>query len=139
MLHDSSPPPPRSSGNAVVVIDDNPEVRAIVRRSLKHAGYQVLDWSDPRAALDHLKQTDDTIALAVVDGVMPDMLGPAVAAEIQRLRPGVPILLMSGHEAPMFKEFFGPAGRHFIAKPFVISDLVSRITAIIGKPSQTVK
>jgi DNA-binding NtrC family response regulator len=94
-----------------------------------------MDWGDPQAAIDHLASTDAAVSLALVDGVMPQMLGPAAGAEIQRLRPDVPIMLMSGHEAPTFSEFFGKPGRHFIAKPFVVDDLVARIAAIIGPGS----
>jgi two-component system cell cycle sensor histidine kinase/response regulator CckA len=92
-----------------------------------------MDWANPRAAVDYLASTNDQISLALVDGVMPQMLGPALAAEIERLRPGVPIMLMSGHEAPMFAEFFDRPGHHYIAKPFVIDDLVARINGILGQ------
>jgi len=116
----------------IIVIDDNPQIRDVVKRSLKREGYDVLDWGDPRAVLEHLEKTQDTVSLALVDGVMPDMLGPSVAIEIERLRPGIPIMLMSGHEAPMFRDFFDHSNRHFIAKPFVIGDLVGRIRSIVG-------
>ncbi len=118
---------------AILVIDDHHAIREVIRRALTAAGYDVLEWADPEAAVDYLARTDDTIALALVDGVMPQMLGPHVSAEIQRLRPGVPILLMSGHEAPMFSEIFDRPDHHYIAKPFVIRDLVARITRIIGQ------
>ena len=124
---------PPSPVRAIVVIDDNHAIRDVVRRALKKAGYHVMDWADPTAAVGHLASTDDAISLALIDGVMPQMLGPAVAGEIQRLRPGVPIMLMSGHDAPMFSEFFGLPDRHYIAKPFVVGDLVARIAEIIGK------
>jgi two-component system cell cycle sensor histidine kinase/response regulator CckA len=117
----------------IIVIDDNHALRAVVRRGLKSAGYHVLDWADPNAAIDHLASTDAVVSLALVDGVMPQMLGPEVASEIHRLRPDVPIMLMSGHEAPMFSEFFGKPSHHYIAKPFVVNDLVARIEAIVGK------
>jgi two-component system, cell cycle sensor histidine kinase and response regulator CckA len=126
--------PSRPDGANIVVIDDNHAVRDVVARALSGAGYRVMDWADPTAALDHLASNDFTVSLAVVDGVMPQMLGPDVAAEIELLRPGVPIMLMSGHEAPMFSEFFGQPGHHYIGKPFVIQDLVARIAAIIGPP-----
>src|SRR5437773_7226146 len=116
MLHDPFPPTPSPGGAVIVLIDDNHGLRELVRRALKGAGYEVLDWADPRAAIHHLARSDDDVSLGLIDGVMPQMLGPAVAAEIRRLRPGVPILLMSGHEAPMFSEFFGQPGHHFIAK-----------------------
>lgn len=115
----------------VVVVDDNNQIRELVKRTLKREGYEVLDWGDPRRAIEHLDATREPVALAIVDGVMPEMLGPSVATELDRLYPGVPIMLMSGHEAPMFREFFDRPNRHFIAKPFVIGDLIQRIRGII--------
>jgi two-component system, cell cycle sensor histidine kinase and response regulator CckA len=132
MVHHPVPLPPRPV-KAVAVVDDDRNIREVVSRALKNAGYQVTDWADPRAMIAHLESTDDVILLAVVDGVMPQMLGPAVAREIERLRPGIPIMLMSGHEAPMFHDFVGRPGHHYIAKPFVIGDLVARVDAIIGR------
>lgn len=116
----------------IIIVDDNHQIREVVKRSLRREGYTVLDWSDPRAVIHHLETTDEPVSLALIDGVMPEMLGPSVATEIERLRPGVPIMLMSGHEAPMFREFFDHSNRHFIAKPFVIGDMVGRIRAIVG-------
>jgi CheY-like chemotaxis protein len=115
----------------VVIIDDNEQIRTLIRRALQGKGYIVLDWANPRAALDHLEQIPEPVSLAVIDGVMPQMLGPDVAGELSRLRPGVPIMLMSGHEAPMFQQFFDHPNRHFIAKPFVIADLLSRIATLV--------
>src|SRR3982750_4684021 len=95
-----------SAVTTVVVVDDNNQIRELVKRTLKREGYEVLDWADPRRAIEHLTTAKEPVGLAIVDGVMPEMLGPLVAAEIDRLYPGIPIMLMSGHEAPMFREFF---------------------------------
>lgn len=116
----------------IVIIDDNEQIRSLVRRALQSKGYIVLDWANPRAALDHLSTIPEPVTLALIDGVMPQMLGPDVAGELSRLRPGIPIMLMSGHEAPMFAQFFEYPDRHFIAKPFVIADLLTRISTIVG-------
>jgi two-component system, cell cycle sensor histidine kinase and response regulator CckA len=123
---------PADSPSVIVIIDDNEQIRTLVRRALQMQGYIVLDWANPRAALDHLEKIPEPVSLALIDGVMPQMLGPDVAGELTRLRPGIPIMLMSGHEAPMFEEFFRHPNRHFIAKPFVIADLVTRITNLVG-------
>lgn len=131
MHHDPVARAPKPDSAIIVVIDDNRDVRIVVKRAMERAGYHVMDWADPNDALDYLASTHDAVSLALVDGVMPQMLGPAVAAEIELLRPGVPIMLMSGHEAGMFSEFIGKPGHHYIAKPFVIEDLVGRITAVV--------
>lgn len=119
---------------AIMVIDDNHALRAVVVKALTGAGYRVMDWADPHAAIDHLASTNDHFALAIVDGVMPQMLGPDAVTEIELLRPGVPVLLMSGHEAPMFDSYFGVPGHHYISKPFAIQDFIGRVAAIIAAP-----
>jgi two-component system cell cycle sensor histidine kinase/response regulator CckA len=119
--------------NTVVVVDDNPQIREVVRRALAAAGFAVLDWANPEAAVDYLSDHDDPVSLVIVDGVMPQMTGPVAAIQIREKRPDVPILLMSGHEAPMFADFFGRPGHHYIAKPFVVEDLVSRVRSLTGR------
>src|SRR3982750_322637 len=97
----------------IVIIDDNEQIRVLVRRALQLKGYIVLDWGNPRAAIDHLEKIPEPVSLALIDGVMPQMLGPDVAGGVTRPPPDVPILLMSGHEAPMFEQFFQHPNRHF--------------------------
>ena len=128
-----TPAPAKPTPKVVVIIDDNEQIRTLVRRALQVQGYVVLDWANPKQAIDHLDKVPEPVSLALIDGVMPQMLGPDVAGELSRLRPGIPIMLMSGHEAPMFEKFFEQENRHFIAKPFVISDLVARINSLVGE------
>lgn len=124
---------PAQEPKVVIIIDDNEQIRTLVRRALQSKGYIVLDWANPKAALDHLANVPEPVSLALIDGVMPQMLGPDVAGQLTKLRPGIPIMLMSGHEAPMFEKFFQAPNRHFIAKPFVIADLVSRIGLLVDE------
>jgi two-component system cell cycle sensor histidine kinase/response regulator CckA len=129
-----TPTAAKPAPKVIVIIDDNEQIRTVVRRALQVQGYIVLDWANPKAAIDHLEKIPEPVNLALIDGVMPQMLGPDVARELIRVRPGIPIMLMSGHEAPMFEKFFEAPNRHFIAKPFVLADLVSRISVLIGGP-----
>ena len=115
-----------------MVIDDNSLVRGTVRRVLHHAGYHVEEFANPVEAIEHLKTSPDAVALILIDGVMPQMTGNLASLEMRRLRPHVPIMLMSGHEAGMFRDVVGKPGFHYIAKPFVPEDLIARIKGIIG-------
>ncbi|HEY6220500.1 MAG TPA: response regulator [Gemmatimonadaceae bacterium] len=120
----------------VAVIDDNQQLRGLVVRALTGVGYRVKEWGNPETAIEQLAQISDEVALVVLDGVMPQMTGPRAADRIFETHPHVPVLLMSGHEAPMFEEFFGKPGHHFIAKPFVVEDFLARVGAIIGPPEK---
>jgi FixJ family two-component response regulator len=117
----------------IVVIDDNQAIRALVSRAMSGVGYRVKDWANPESALADLRASTEKISLAVIDGVMPQMLGTSVADSLQDLQPDLPILLMSGHEAPMFKDYFSRPRRHFIAKPFVIEDFLLRAAGLIKR------
>jgi DNA-binding response OmpR family regulator len=57
-------------------------------------GYKVLSTSDPRKALDLANSS--FFELAVLDYDLPHIRGTALARELKRIRPHVPILLFSG-------------------------------------------
>lgn len=117
----------------IAVIDDNKMLRDSVKRILTAAGYRVRDFGEPESAIEYFRAHCDEVSLLLVDGMMPRMAGPEVAAAILALRPQLPVLLMSGHPASVFSQYFSAPSRHFIAKPFAAADLIRRIAALIGE------
>lgn len=116
----------------IVLVDDNDSFRKSVKRILTTAGYQVRDFSGPEPAIEHIRAHPEEASLLLVDGVMPRMAGPELAATVLSFRPQLPVLLMSGHPAPVFDKYFSSSDSHFISKPFVAADLIARIVALIG-------
>lgn len=116
----------------IVVLDDNDPFRKSVTRILTIAGYGVRDFAQPEDAIDFIRSHPESVSLLLVDGAMPRISGPEVAARVKDIRRQLPVLLMSGHEAPVFTKFLGTPDNHFIAKPFVASDLISRVAGLIG-------
>ena len=57
----------------ILVVDDDPDVRDIVERCLKDAGYQVWAFADGSGVFDAVDEHG--IDLAVIDLVLPDMDG----------------------------------------------------------------
>jgi signal transduction histidine kinase/DNA-binding response OmpR family regulator len=100
-----SPTPTASlSGTAVAVVDDNRTNRTILERYLGSWGMRDKAFESGRAALEELRQAarnKDPFEVAIVDMMMPEMDGAAVAAEIRAdpaLKDMVVILLTSaGH------------------------------------------
>jgi PAS domain S-box-containing protein len=86
------------NGRHVVYIDDYEAMVFLVGRLLRKHGYRVSTFTSGKAALDWMRSEADTVVdLVVTDQNMPGLTGIEVAAEVQRLRPGVRTVLITGH------------------------------------------
>ena len=96
-----SPAAPSSlvRGDAVVlVVEDDPAVRATTADMLRDLGYQVIEASDGRLALETIRST--AVDLVFSDVVLPGgMSGAEVAREVRALAPSTAVLLTSGYTA----------------------------------------
>ena len=79
----------------VFVVDDEPGIALLCKRLLTRAGYKVETNTDPRAAIEFLKE--NKIDLLLVDIRMPDVDGFEVIQHAQRLQPDAAMLIMTGH------------------------------------------
>jgi PAS domain S-box-containing protein len=121
----------RGSGT-VLVADDEPAVRDVTCQMLKGLGFDVLPAADGEGAIAAFREHLDEIAAVVLDLTMPRRSGEDTLREIRRLRPEVPVLLVSGfneHEA--MSRFCGQAASDFLAKPFKIEELQEKMQAIL--------
>ena len=71
--------------------------------------------------------------IVVSDVVMPSMDGPAMAREIRKLAPDMPVLFMSGYSDQAPPEDLGPTagGAAFIHKPFDAGTLLERVRELL--------
>jgi len=126
----------------VLVVDDNLELVALLTSLFEEAGYNVVGYSRGRSAIDAVKSTP--VSLAVVDLLLPDMMGFHVAESIRAVLPGVPLIFMSGvfkgvrHSGEAAAKF--PGARYF-EKPFDARQLLSdvRRLAPISTPTPTAR
>lgn len=73
----------------ILVVDDDPEVIAIVRRVLGHAGWDVVGTTDPREALTMAIEREPCLVL--IDLMMPHLDGEELLGELRaRLRERMP-------------------------------------------------
>jgi len=79
---------------SILVVDDEPGIVLLCKRVLSRAGYTVTDFTDPRAAIEHLQRQH--IDLLLVDIRMPEIDGFDVIARAQRVQPDTAVLVMTG-------------------------------------------
>jgi CheY-like chemotaxis protein len=86
--------PQSSRKKLVLCIDDDKKALHARKLVLETAGYMVRTASSGRIGLRFLEQ--HPVQLVILDYRMPEMNGEAVAREIRRTHPHVPILMLSG-------------------------------------------
>jgi CheY-like chemotaxis protein len=112
---------------AVLVVEDEECVRAVMRRTLERAGYQVWDSADGVQALGFL--TQGVVDAVVTDIRMPGMDGWELAAHLKTMTPPLPILFMSGYDAHLGTgNLPGPV----LAKPFRPEQLLDAMRRLLS-------
>jgi len=109
----------------ILVVDDEPAVLEATARILQHGGYATLEAASGYEALTLLISHD--VQLVITDSLMPGMSGIALADTVGHLRPGLPVLHMSGYTPPNLAD----GKRTFIQKPFTAADLLGKVREML--------
>jgi two-component system, cell cycle sensor histidine kinase and response regulator CckA len=122
------------AGETVLVAEDEPALRALVALVLRDAGYQVLEAGSGDEALRVAEAHGEPLHLLLTDVVMPGMAGPALAAELGALRPGLRTVFVSGY--PDRVDGGAPAAdeARFLPKPFSPEELVRTVRDVLDEP-----
>jgi DNA-binding response OmpR family regulator len=78
----------------ILSVDDEPDIRELLKESLTIAGYRVSTAALPEEARRIV--TDDPPNLIILDFQIEEGDGLMLIDEMRRLRPGVPIMLLTG-------------------------------------------
>jgi CheY-like chemotaxis protein len=126
-------PSPAGGIPAVLVVDDDRGVRAVIRRTLRGQGYEVLEAADAEAALVMLGQHAARVRAVLTDDRMPGMSGWELASVVARVYPAVRVVLMSGAASEDDRDPSGPPVR-LLPKPFSPSGLLDTLSAALQEP-----
>jgi len=126
---------PRSDPKTILLVDDDPLVLKYVATMLISHGYDVMTGISGEDAIEKAEHHPGEIALLLSDFQMPGMSGVDLAVKLTAKRPQIKVLLMSGYTGGMLVL---NEGWHFLAKPFVESQLNALIIGLLypGNPSR---
>ncbi|WP_158305387.1 ATP-binding protein [Opitutus terrae] len=112
----------------ILLAEDEPMVRDLARRILARAGYRVLLACDGPEACALFTQHADTIALAILDVVMPQLGGREVYDRISALRPGLPVIFCSGYAgSALGADLPGGDTRRLLTKPYGADEMLGSV------------
>jgi DNA-binding NtrC family response regulator len=117
----------------VLVIDDEREVCDLVGRVLMRAGFEVTTAPAGDVGLELLR--DGSFGCVVVDKLMPGLGGLEVMAEVRRVWPALPVVLMTAHPQPFQ---LGDAQPDVVLlKPFATLDAVTEAVKVALENART--
>jgi PAS domain S-box-containing protein len=119
-----------SGTELVLVVDDDDTVRNVVAQMLARHGYEVVTAATPEAAI---QMVEDGLRpdVLVSDVVMPRLGGPALAARLVELHPGLRVILSSGYAEHGLLDEASTLEALFLPKPFSAEQLGSAIREVL--------
>ena len=112
----------------ILLVDDEPAILITLQKILSQEGYEVQSAQSAREGLRLHGQT--AFELAIVDRKMPEMNGEELAAELKRLTPSIPLILITGFPGAVTRRdlFYTVMG-----KPFRTAELLKSISMALAQ------
>lgn len=115
----------------ILLVDDDDDVRGLVAAMLEDEDYRVISAESGKQAIMLFQENHALIDLLVSDVVMPAMNGREVYEQLNKLRPGLPTVFISGYPSEILKHMQFTKNVKFLAKPLCKSILVKTIQAAL--------
>jgi two-component system, OmpR family, KDP operon response regulator KdpE len=120
----------------VLVIDDEPPIRKLLRVGLTAHGYQTIEASSGKMALELLGR--DPPDLIVLDLGLPDMQGQELLRTMRARNDRVPIVVLSSRDDEASKvQALDSGADDYVTKPFGMDELLARMRAALRHQLQT--
>jgi signal transduction histidine kinase len=127
------PAPATSRKLRILVVEDEPLVRELLGVYLTEEEHDFVTAVNGREGLEKFRE--GTFDIVLTDRAMPEMNGDALAAEIKRVKPSQPVILLTGFGDLMASSGEKPTGIDLVVgKPFTLGTLRNAIAKVIGQP-----
>ncbi|MGI8688605.1 MAG: response regulator transcription factor [Thermomicrobiales bacterium] len=116
----------------ILLVDDDALIGKLLTFLLGNAGYTITALADPRRACAFVH--NNPIDLVLLDITLPHLDGYAVAEELRREHPDIPIIFLSARaRVSDTVAGFNHGADDYVAKPFEPTELLARIQAVLRR------
>lgn len=119
----------------LLLVEDEPDMAALLRSALEKHDFV----TDIAPSIEVAIEAIETIShdLVVLDRQLGDGDGASLIAYLRQRRPNVPIVILSARGSANDRvEGLNLGADDYLPKPFVVSELVARLRAVLRRPSQ---
>jgi PAS domain S-box-containing protein len=117
----------------ILVVEDEPGIRALVRKILHRQGYEVIEAANGDQALAICREHPGSIHLLITDVIMPELGGRELVDRFHQMRPDAKVLYVSGYtdDTAIYSGNY-PPGTAFLQKPFTLGALLDKVKDVLG-------
>lgn len=120
----------------ILLAEDDVAVCDFVRRALEMDGHDVVPVHDGGEALERLMSPLEHFDLVLSDIRMPVVDGVALALQVARDKPELPILLMTGYAEHRDRAYgLDSLIRGIVQKPFTLAQIREEVNAVLDTPA----
>jgi nitrogen-specific signal transduction histidine kinase/DNA-binding response OmpR family regulator len=120
----------------VLIVDDDRDVGRLAARILETFRYEVTALTDPTEAVNLVRKRPTKFDLVMTDLLMPELSGPELARALKKIRPDLPLVLISGLVSSVTEESARRQGFvGLIRKPFEIDQIAKSVAGILDNSS----
>jgi two-component system nitrogen regulation response regulator GlnG len=122
------------AGN-ILVADDDAAIRTVLNQALSRAGYEVRSTGTAATLWRWVSQGDGDLVLT--DVVMPDENAFDLLPRIKKLRPDLPVIVMSAQNTFMTAIRASERGAYeYLPKPFDLKELIAIVGRALSEPKE---
>lgn len=122
----------KKGSERILFIDDEAAIVRLGKQMLEYYGYTVTVSVDPLKALEVFSEDPNRFDLVITDLIMPAMSGSILVEELINIRPGIPVIVCSGHADLIDSKITDQRGiKAFLAKPIRMIDLNRKIREVL--------
>ncbi|MER9559345.1 two-component system VirA-like sensor kinase [Mesorhizobium sp. M0323] len=122
-------PVKRGNGETILVVDDDTPLMQLAEEMLAALGYEPVGFDRSPAALSAFRTDPERFDLVLTDEVMPDMTGIEFSGRLHKIRPDLPVVLMTGYGRQLRPRQLTAAGISEVIKKPLLSAAVAQCLA----------
>jgi CheY-like chemotaxis protein len=121
---DAGAPVPTGQGETILLVEDDRPLMLLGEEMVASLGYEPVGFQSGARALANFQMDPDRFDLVLTDQVMPEITGMELALAVHRIRPEMPIILVTGQSAPLSRETLQAADIcEVLRKPLLLQEL----------------
>lgn len=123
----------------ILIVDDDISIAGLLSDALEDEGFETVVKNDSREAFEYIMEKADEISLITLDIMMPELSGIDLCRFV-RDRVKCPIIFISAKGKSIDAMIGLEAGADdYIAKPFVVEELVARVKAHLRREKRNIR
>ncbi|MDR6951029.1 two-component system nitrogen regulation response regulator GlnG [Ancylobacter sp. 3268] len=120
---------------SILVADDDAAIRTVLNQALSRAGYEVRSCGNAATLWRWVSQGDGD--LVITDVVMPDENAFDLLPRIKKVRPDLPVIVMSAQNTFMTAIRASERGAYeYLPKPFDLKELIAIVGRALSEPKK---